>query len=86
MYCAPSDLHLNLQRTIYANKVFRLGKHASETHKELELDFREETMNRAQLCDWFSQFKSCEKLKCSRAPPMSKAKENVMQIREVISA
>jgi hypothetical protein len=48
--------HLKEQHTCI-KFCFKLGLISAETYKLLKLAFREETVNRIQTFDWFSEFK-----------------------------
>jgi len=59
---------------------------ATETHEMLQMAFKEESLSRTQVFDWFARFKSgemsVEDHPHSERPPTSRTDENIEKIRE----
>jgi len=65
---------------------FRLGKTATKAHEMLQKAFKEETLSRTQVFEWFAGFKrgemSVENHPHSGRPSTSRSDKNVKKIRK----
>jgi len=80
----------NKEQTVCAKFCFLLGKSAAETVLMLQEAFKEETLSKTQVCEWYSRFKggemSCEDQPRSRLPSTCRNDENLEKLLNTINA